>query len=262
MQKLSITEKENLRQFINDIYGDSLTNDDLYFIGPDYKYMRAYKTTTNIENIYNRFVDEIENQEHNLCYNSQTFYYLNENNRIRRKQENIKSIKTFYIDIDHIEVSNLKTNEEVKEYLYNNYPFLKEIDLFPQYVCLSGHGLHLYFILKNAFQFITLDDKQKQNKVNETRKNMWKNTSLKLCSLFNSDSRVSCDISKILRIPYSYNMKDKANPIRTILFNFSNEYAILSYEELKSKIEPLINIEEKNKIDCKTKLKTTRAQGR
>lgn len=260
MQKLSVSEKENLRQFINDIYGDSLTNDDLYFIGPDYKYMRAYKTTTNIENIYKRFVNEIENQKHNLCYNSQTFYYLNENNRIRRKQENIKSIKTFYIDIDHIEVSNLRTNEEVKEYLYNNYPFLKEIGLFPQYVCLSGHGLHLYFILKNAFQFVTLDDKQRQNKVNETRKNMWKNTSLKLCGLFNSDSRVSCDISKILRIPYSYNMKDSTNPIRTTLFNFSNEYAALSYEELKAKIEPLISLEEQNKIDCKTKLKTIRAQ--
>ena len=254
---ISDLEKENLRQFVSDIYKDSLSSEDFYFIGPRDR-MKA-KRSNNLEKIFNDFVYQLEHQEKDLYFTNQTFYYYEENNKPRRKQKNVRTIRTFFIDIDHIEVNHLKTNEDVKEYLYKNYPFLKEIGIFPQYVVCSGHGLHLYFILNVAFGFVNLDDKTRQYKVNSIRKSKWKELSLMLCNLFNSDSRVSSDISKILRLPYSYNMKEE-NPIRSNLFNFTDEYKPLSYEELKAKIEPLISLDDKETIEDKANTKRKRTQ--
>lgn len=253
---ISDLEKENLKQFISDIYKDSISNEDFYFIGPRDR-MKA-KRSNNLEKIFNNFIFQLENQEKDLYFTNQTFYYYEEDNKPRRKQKNIRTIRTFFVDIDKIEVNHLKTKEDMKEYLYNNYPFLKEIGIFPQYVVTSGHGLHLYFILSEAFGFVCLEDKQKQHKVNETRKAKWKELSLMLCKLFNSDSSVSCDISKILRLPYSYNMKDEQSLIRGNLFNYREEYKTLSYEELKAKIEPLISLDDKDNISQKAKVKTER----
>ena len=79
-----------------------------------------------------------------------------------------------------------------------------------------------------------------------------------LCNLFNADVRVSTDISKILRIPYSYNCKDE-KPIRGKFFNFRDEFDLYDFVDLKAKLEPLNKDNETPKPQKKsTKKKATK----
>jgi hypothetical protein len=97
---------------------------------------------------------------------------------------------------------------------WQNFEFL------PSIVVNSGHGTHLYWVLEEPFKINSLDDVEKVEGILRG-----------IAEQVGGDN--VCDITRILRIPETWNNKDKENPKKVVIaqWNLDCKYKIQDFEK-------------------------------
>lgn len=124
------------------------------------------------------------------------------------KKENIGQFPCLFLDVDFKDISE-------KEVLNR----LKEFSLRASFIIYSGHGMHIYWLLKEP------PSKAETNQVEILNK--------KLAAFFHGDIS-STEAARILRIPGTLNFKDPSSPKEIVLKNFNpeNQFNLSSFDFL------------------------------
>ena len=194
------TIKRDLKGFFNDIFPTLGDNECIWCMAssPDgVSYNFSYKDREQALRDLSILSDEYVN----LYFSPAIFIGW-------RIDNNVSRINTIYIDIDDVYGMDFSEMSEtdIKDWLTKTY-YLNETVL-PNWVVASGHGLHLYWIVKE----IDL----KTDKGTELRKRYTDY----LITFFKAD--IACrNKSRILRFPTSRNVKDLSNIKTTRLFHLN-----------------------------------------
>ena len=152
----------------------------------------------------NHLIFATEQQEYTVFYTANS--YINTRGHTAKYKNGMKT-KSLVIDIDGIEGIEELNEKNIEEFLKREY-FVAQNQL-PNYICFSGHGLHLYYILSEE----TDND--------DFRKEVHK----QLVKLFFADA--SCvPFCHCFRVPCSYNLKNNS-AIKSRLYKTSNETTYL-----------------------------------
>ena len=132
------------------------------------------------------------------------------------KEENIKVVNCFWTDLD------CQNEKERKDRLDN----LKTFKPSPSIIVCSGNGLHCYWLLNKPHLVKNNEDKLKV-------KGYLKGLGFAL----NGDK--TFDLSRILRIPGTKNVKDPKNPlpVEILEFNPTIRYTLSVFDKFKVKVE-------------------------
>lgn len=153
------------------------------------------------------------------CYN--VFFSLTPYRFTRKKKRYATSVQGFFVDIDDLDFDVISmSKEEIIEFLTEEYgvPTWK----LPQYICKSGHGLHLFYLLYDPFKDEPIREKYAES----------------LVTFYKADFS-SSRITQNIRTPGSYNIK--GTPIKSELirvnersaFNLSDlDFFLKSQEEI------------------------------
>ncbi len=136
------------------------------------------------------------------------------------KEENVKQVKCLWADLDC-------DNDEEREV---NLKKLNSFDPSPSIIVCSGHGYHAYWLLLNPFQ------------INSNKDKLYIKGILKgLCEELKADH--CFDLSRVLRVPYTYNFKDPNDPLLVKIININPErkYTIQDFEKYKVEINDIEN---------------------
>lgn len=137
---------------------------------------------------------------------------------LRAKQQNVTSIACLWVDIDIVDsaahkAGNLpKSVDEAMGLLPEKYP--------PSIIVSSGHGLHAYWLLKEP---VIINDENRAEVINTVRKLQQIIRNSAAANGWKIDA--TADLSRILRVPYTWNFKDPENPVLCEVI----EYADLRY---------------------------------
>jgi len=114
----------------------------------------------------------------------------------------ISKIRCLWADVDS------------EQQTWQNFEFL------PSIVVNSGHGTHLYWLLNEPFIIKSNDDVEKIEGILQG-----------IAKAVNGDN--VCDITRILRIPETYNNKDKENPKKVVVsqWNLDCIYTLADFEK-------------------------------
>lgn len=148
------------------------------------------------------------------------------------QKENCIELNCLYLDIDFGDLAHKKHS------LFNNekevLKHLNRFNLNPTLIVNSGHGLHLYFFLKETILL--------SNENHDIIESLTKELGI----IFGGDS--THNIDRILRVPYTFNRKDPDNPKMCMIVNESNKlYTLEEIELFLNENESIIHLLEKNK---------------
>lgn len=159
-------------------------------------FFTKYKTRADF---INNLIFATEQKQYTVFYSANS--YIKDRGRTAKNIRGMKA-KSLIIDIDGIEEIENISEKNIEEFLKEKY--LIEQHQLPNYICFSGHGLHLYYILTEEADN---DDTRK-----ETHKN--------LVNLYFADK--SCvPFCHCFRVPCSYNLKN-GNALKTRIYKTSN----------------------------------------
>lgn len=147
----------------------------------------------------------------------------------RRTKENVLATRYLYVDIDNVrgaenlDVNSDDYNNQLLELFYENYEIANYIT--PTKIIGSGAGLHLYFYLKSFKTAIYFDDKIREEYINILRQ-----------LAINFEGDLNCvDISRVLRLPNTFNKKtkfDKPKRVELLQYNYTGDYTLKGLKEL------------------------------
>lgn len=153
--------------------------------------------------------------------------------RFGGKEENVKQVNCLWVDLDC--QWKEKKDEPTREERLRR---LKDFKFSPSVVVDSGHGYHCYWLLKEPYQIKNNEDKLKM-----------KGYTKGLTIALNGDS--SFDLSRILRVPGTKNLKDPDHPlpVKIIEMDPEKKYNLKDFQEFWVKVEDVaiateINAEE------------------
>ncbi len=225
-----------LNQFFNDIYTDNQDTIFLCFTKDEehtyYSFKSSIINPTYQEDLtvpfwfYCKEFSQIEGMNVFICPN--TFRFP------RKKKNAIHQTNCLFCDIDDKDINFIDmSKDEIKNYLNSNFPLTQKI--MPAYVNVSGHGLHLYFVVDTLeFYDVVL------NSINEDDLKTRENLERSLITYFKAD--VKClDLPREMRLPFSFNFKN-SEKLRTNLYCFE-EGQYLTINEMS------IYLQSKNDID-------------
>lgn len=139
----------------------------------------------------------------------------------KRTQDNVKSLKCFFLDID---CGVGKPYESQRDGLVALGEFCKALDLPMPTIVDSGRGIHVYWPLTEAIDKAT-----------------WKPVAERLKQLcvehkFEADPAVTSDVARILRVPETFN--HKSDPPLEVKMVHSDEG--ISFEDFKARVGALV----------------------
>jgi hypothetical protein len=101
------------------------------------------------------------------------------------------------------------------------YQKIHDSKFIPIFIIDSENGFHLYFKLKNIVEIRTIADVERIEGILRG-----------LASIFGGDH--VCDISRIMRLPSFYNLKDPAKPKKSSVLHFAdNIYELADFDSIK-----------------------------
>ena len=196
----SKTAKRALKSFFNDIFPTLNDNEYIWCMAssPDgVSYNFSYKDREQALSGLSILSDE----NVNLYFSPAIFTGW-------RIDNNVSRINTIYIDIDEVDDMDFSEMSEtdIKDWLTKTYCLNETV--LPNWVVASGHGLHLYWIVKEID--LKTDEGTELRKIYTDY----------LITYFKAD--VACrNKSRILRFPTSRNVKDIDNIRTTMLFHLN-----------------------------------------
>ncbi len=136
----------------------------------------------------------------------------------RSARDNIHLAKSFWVDIDSPD-KTLGPDEKLHAAKSLTEAFIEKLqgsNIMPSYIICSGHGFHLYFVLQNP---IVPDEK-------------WSKVQNKLIQFGQAD-RQAKDSVRLMRVPGTFNYKDKENPKPVHIVGSSGRfYALADFDPL------------------------------
>lgn len=167
-------------------------------------------------------------ENYNMFIKPNIFFKIFENGQVKEnssKNDLVCLSNVYFIDIDNLEedISNYTYND-IDKLLNDRYTFYKIMK--PNIIIKSGGGLHLYWRLWET------EDLYKSNYDTAITRNKHNQIERILIELFDSDANCK-DLSRMLRVPFSYNYKDKYPEPRKIEVFFPDFYnqSDLSFDE-------------------------------
>ena len=160
-----------------------------------------------------------ERLQHLIEENQNTFYALASfNTASTRTTDNMKAIKSLFVDLDCGDDENGKKYATQAEAVAALRQFVKDMHLPTPWVINSGRGIHAYWPFTeavNRLQWKPVAEKLKQ-----------------LCAItgFRADPAVTSDAVRVLRVPGSFNVKDKDNPLLVELLKTG---AVTPFDDLR-----------------------------
>jgi hypothetical protein len=142
-----------------------------------------------------------------------------------RKGENVESIKCLALDLDAGEGRDYPTTDDAAIALKK---FVKDTGLPKPNIVKSGCGLHVYWVLDEP---LTRDVWQP-----------YANAFKKLCQKHGMiiDTAITADAARVLRVPYTYHVKDPTNPI---LAEILVEAEAVSLSEIKTFLGEVVSVD-------------------
>lgn len=235
-------EEVLIRDFFNNIYRNGLEdkayNVIWFFISLWSNESINYTFYCTLDNVQPKTIDNVPlyyivyrlAKYEELNINVSPNIFLKPNITAMNTDDFVKMSNTLFIDIDHIDFSNMNQSE-IEKYLIDNYKCLNKGHFYPHYIVKSGKGIHLYFLLKNTINI-------SNNKYSDRKKYI--ETINMLQKLFNSDEFVG--ISHYLRFPTSWNCKGKYQISRkTEIFEVSkNEIDIDGLRDMLDRLSIMV----------------------
>ncbi len=207
IHKLDVNTNQEQRNFLNnvvEINGDSLLE---------------IRTISQSNVVFNQFFSDIEKALSFIGSKKSTdnifFGVSSRKNDSSGKKANCYKLNALFVDIDcgsdgHKKESMFKSKQDALDFIDNMHGIPK-----PSIIVDSGNGLHLYWLLK---QPITFDSDKDINRTEGLLK--------KLSLIFGGDS--AYDISRVLRVPVTFNYKTKSPKQCKILeANYNNRYELI-----------------------------------
>lgn len=170
--------------------------------------------------------DEVENQIKLLLKQKRNVHFANATfDSPKRNAATAITVKTFWLDIDCGEGKDYPSQATAIKEVMN---FCALTKLPKPTLVNSGHGIHCYWILKEAIT-----------------KDVWKPVAEKLRKLckdkgLNTDSAVTCDIARALRVPDTYNYKYEPPRLVNVLTEMP-EVDFLELTEILDKVEIVLD---------------------
>ncbi|MBN1181822.1 MAG: hypothetical protein JXB49_06005 [Bacteroidales bacterium] len=136
------------------------------------------------------------------------------------KEKDIKQANALWVDID---CKDAKEKEDRLNQL-NSFP------LTPSIVVDSGHGYHAYWLLDKPFQISSAEDRCH---IKGIMKGLSETLPADHCF----------DLSRVLRLPGTYNLKDKDNPllVKIISIHSGRRYSIQDFESYRVGVDEINN---------------------
>lgn len=193
----NIDRMYKLKQFIMELYkpcigiGNNLQNDEYITI---FQYNRDFKKIDHYKNVDDLVTFGI--RKNNLYYN--TYFNIATTDGQARSSENIKKAYCIALDFDE---KDLKEKCNI-EYIQAKF---KEIGLYYNAIVSSGNGFHYYIFLEPTTDIDLVVEVTK-----------------KLASLLGADTKATLP-TQILRLPYTYNIKEESNKKLVKLVYLDNE---------------------------------------
>ncbi len=214
-------DKEILKKFFDAIF---LQNDD-YFVEFRYKIPKGGVIQKFVQRkLLDKAIEEMVENEERIKNFEMWFGVCPRINRSGKK-EDINQVNVLWCDIDDATID------------YKNFEYL------PNIVVNSGHGLHLYWILNKPFIINSPQDIQYIESILQGL--------TKYCGGDNT-----YDISRVLRIPETYNNKNQEDRKKVIIIHFdeSFKYDLSQFEKyreiVKESIEkPSVIVEKQLQVD-------------
>jgi hypothetical protein len=188
-------DREILEKFFNTLF-PNLQN----YIEIRYKNNKGEIKRKFISSIKTLIDNLIENEEYIKTFDM-WFGVCERDIKLGTKQA-ISKINCLWADIDG------------EQQTWQNFEFL------PTIVVNSGHGTHLYWVLEEPFKITSLDDVEKIEGIMRG-----------IAEQVGGDN--VCDITRILRIPETWNNKDKENPKKVVVaqWNLDCKYKLQDFEK-------------------------------
>lgn len=206
--------KKEQKKFFKAIFKETKGFVELRTITHQGKVNRLFYPTADI----NGLVGNLTNDYENAFKDVNVYFGVCPRNERRGKEENIKQVRSFWIDID------CKNQEERKQELEE----LKKFKLSPSITVCSGNGLHCYWLLEESYLVKSNEDKLKA-------KSYLKGLAIAL------KGDKTFDLARILRVPGTENMKNPKNPlpVEILEFNPATIYTLSVFEEFKVEVKDI-----------------------
>ena len=142
-----------------------------------------------------------------------------------RTQQNVEFAKSFFLDID-VGIDKKNAYPTTEEALESLRAFVKSTGLPKPNIIKSGRGLHVYWVFDREIP------KEEWQPYADGFKQLCEDSGLII------DPAVPADSARILRVPYTFHVKDAANPIEAVPLL---ESEATSFHLLKTLINPIQN---------------------
>ncbi len=156
---------------------------------------------------------------------------------VRSDRSNLGMIRSFYVDIDAPDKSlpdDVK-QQQAKQLLDEFIDMLKGYGVEPTHIVASGNGFHVYLVLSNP---VTPDE-------------TWSRIEKAIVTLAKGDSQAK-DPVRLLRLPGTFNYKDRGNPKPVkIIFSSNRSYSPTDFDKL---VQECATAQEP-KVVCREELK-------
>lgn len=256
---------EDVRSFMYSLFDQKKYDDAIYIM---------VKDDEHVHNEMFYIVDDAIKMLSTLCKEKYNLYFTPAHiaKGAKRFDKNCKAIQCIFCDIDEIEDFDVQTatQEEISNLLQERYEV--PADLLPDWVCVSGHGLHLYWLLQEKLEItqevIYRKNKTKKSKKTETAYKKKRKRHAKIAdhiersegnelrrkytesiiTHFHAD-RACMNESRILRFPKSLNVKNMNDVRQTKLFRLADREPRLNLSDLDYFLKTDEEIKE-YKIDC------------
>jgi hypothetical protein len=162
----------------------------------------------------------------------------------RGKKEDVLSLPGVWLDIDIKGGAHKKENiptEEDAQLLLDTFP------LSPTIIIHSGGGLHCYWLFEDPAT-ITSDETRKSA---ERMLSRFQNVFIRLARTKNLHLDNTADLPRVLRVPGTFNRKEEAKPVQTLLFETDSRYSVHELYEAITFIESTLPEEPKVKTERK-----------
>lgn len=215
---------EMTAQFMYDLYGDKQDWENIFImVARDGMVDNEYYQ--NLDKAI-RDMSTLKNEKYNLYYTPARI------EGEKRRDVKCTSVNCIYCDIDGIEgidLQDLRDEIDVNEFLMDRYNCPAE--LLPTWVCISGHGMHLYWIIptldiRQKLKYKNVNHKRKLVKQTRSEGNILRRKYTESIVTFFKADRACLNESRILRFPGSLNVKHIDDPKQTRLFHTGAKYLL------------------------------------
>lgn len=239
---------EDVRSFMYSLFDQKSDDTDIYIMIKDDEHVHN-KNFNNVDDAI-RTLSVLCKEKYNLYF---TPAHLQKD--AQRFDRNCKAIQCIFCDIDELENFDVQTatQEDVSNLLQERYEV--PADILPDWVCVSGHGLHLYWLLCDKLdisqEVIYRKNKTKTSKKTETTYKKKRKRHAKIAERiersegnelrrkytesiithFHAD-RACMNESRILRFPKSLNVKNMNDIRETKIFRLADREPRLSLSDL------------------------------